>query len=215
MAPMRSREIGPAHQVVEVHARDVQRVLLGSGERTRRRVADLHVEGAGATREGAADRTEADDPEPPAVGVLRGQRQVPVGLPAAIAHDPIVLDDAVLQRQEQRHRVVGDRLGIGADRPGEGDVAAGQRVAIDAVHADAEVDDAAQRRHAVEQLVVDALAERPDPPRPRQVLGGRRREHRPVEEPHVAALEHLVHQPASQAVAHEQQRLSAHRSRCR
>ena len=71
---VQAEDVGPAHQLVEVHQGDAERVLVSGGQRSRRGVADLHVEGPCPAHKGAPDRAEPDHAEPSAVGVLRGQR---------------------------------------------------------------------------------------------------------------------------------------------
>ena len=92
--------------------------------------------------------------------------------------------------------MVGDRLGVGTDRPSEGHAPTLEALSVNAIDAHTKVDDTPQRGHAIEQVVIDLLTKRPDPPRPRKIFCRRRRQDRAIEKTHVAALEHLVHQTA-------------------
>ena len=193
---MQANHIGPREQAVELAVFDAKLALALGREAPRCCVAHVHRKPVSAAYEGLPDRAKPDHAQPLPIDVTCHQWQVVVGLPVAPPHERVVLDDAMGDGKEERHRVVGDGLGVGADRPSKGHAPTLEALSVDAVDADTKVDDAPQRGHAVEQVVIDLLTKRPDPPRPRKIFCRRRRQDRAIEKTHVAALEHLVHQPA-------------------
>jgi hypothetical protein len=78
----------------------------------------------------------------------------------APADQPVALRDAAEQRQHQRDRQLGSRLGQHVRGIRHDDAAAPARVEVDVVHADGVVrDDPQLRPGGVEQLLVDAVGQ--------------------------------------------------------
>ena len=95
---------------------------------------------------------------------------------ACAAQEPVSFGDAAEQRERERDRQLGDRVGQHVGRVRDEDVALARRLEIDVVDADAVVrDDAELRPGAVEQLAVDRLRQhRQDPVDAFEPVGERR-----------------------------------------
>ena len=118
---------------------------------------DLHPEALAATRHRLPDPAPADDPER-LVGEVAPEhvRRMP-RRPAALADLALAFDDPARDREQQRERDVGGRVGQHVGRVADRDPALSRGLEVDVVGADGEVGDRAHARRGVEQVAVNAL----------------------------------------------------------
>ena len=110
------------------------------------RVDDLHPERARPRRDGAADLAVADDPERLALQPA-AEHEVDRPRPRlARADQPLALPHPARDREQQRDREVGRRVGQDAGRVRDDHAARAGRVHVDVVVADRDVGDDAQPR---------------------------------------------------------------------
>ena len=113
---------------------------------------------------GLPDRPAADHPEGQLGQPAQGARVLV--LPAACPHRAVVDRDPAQQRQRQREGVVGDLVGAVVRDVGHPDAAAGGRLDVDVVHADAVADHQLDGGQRVEHLGGDRRVLVDQHPRP-------------------------------------------------
>ena len=119
---------------------------------------DIEAERLGALGDGARDMAERNEAQcQPAQPRDLQQHRPPLG-PASLAHQPVLLHEAAMRRQDQAHRMIGDLLDKGIRAIGDRDALGGRRRDIDRVDADAAQRDDLAAREPVDHALGDRAA---------------------------------------------------------
>jgi hypothetical protein len=160
-------EVGPREQRVLPDEAGVERapraaaLSLGLAAAVHQDLAaEAETEGG---RHAQADASGPDDADDPAVDRLSAVSQRIPALEAPLAREAVAFDDATRRREHQRDGDLGGGVGEHSRRVGHADAEASRRVEIDVLVAHREGGhDAQRRRQRLEQIGVDAIAERAD-----------------------------------------------------